>query len=156
VVTQEEEMKKSPKRNRLARSSGWLAWVLLALSLPVLSIGITLWFTGPAWFYYRETDIVRKISILLLIAGPAIFLTGLTALYISRLLRPKRAPQVNLNRATLKELQALPGVGIIRATAILEYRQQKGPFRVMADLVKVPGVGWTTLEGLRDMVNLES
>ncbi len=155
AVTREEEIKQSRKKNRLARSAGWLAWALIALSLPVLSLGITLWFTGPAWFYYRETDIVRKISIALLIVGPAILLTGLMALLLSRLLWPKRTRQLNLNTAILEELQALPGIGIIRATAIVEYRQQKGPFLAMADLVQVPGVGWTTLEGLRDMVTLE-
>ena len=152
----EEESERPLDKTKLARYTAWLAWSLLVVSLPVLSIGVTLWITGPAWFYYRETDIVRKISTALMIAGPVVLVTGLAGLLLSRRWRPKRAHQLNLNMATVEELQALPGIGRIRATAIVEYRQQQGSFRAMSDLVKVPGIGWTTLEGLRDMVTLES
>lgn len=62
------------------------------------------------------------------------------------------AAPVNLNSATLEELQTLDGVGPVTAAAILEYRTQNGGFRSVEDLGQVPGIGPKTLEALRDKV----
>ena len=58
-------------------------------------------------------------------------------------------PIVNVNTATLEELQALPGVGESRATAILETREARGGFRSVDDLLDVKGIGPSGLERLR-------
>lgn len=63
--------------------------------------------------------------------------------------------KTNINRASLEELMALPGIGEVRATAVLEHRRQNGPFRSVEDLVDVSGIGWTTLERLRPLVTVE-
>ncbi len=55
---------------------------------------------------------------------------------------------VNVNTATLSELLALPGIGEIRAQAILAYRAEHGPFARIEDLQNVSGVGPATYEGL--------
>jgi competence protein ComEA len=48
---------------------------------------------------------------------------------------------VNLNTATKDELVALPGVGPAKAQAIVDYRNQHGPFRSLDELRKVKGIG---------------
>ncbi len=59
---------------------------------------------------------------------------------------------INLNTATLNQLDALPGIGPAKAADILAYRQQNGPFQSIEDLLKVPGIGATILEGIRDQI----
>jgi competence protein ComEA len=48
---------------------------------------------------------------------------------------------VNLNTATVAELDALPGIGTKTAALIVEYRQKNGPFRKIEELMNVRGVG---------------
>ena len=48
---------------------------------------------------------------------------------------------VNLNTATKDELVALPGIGPSKAQAILDYRNQHGPFRSVDEVRKVKGIG---------------
>lgn len=57
--------------------------------------------------------------------------------------------QVDINTATQSELESLPGIGPSKARAILEYRQQHGPFQSVDELVKVKGIGPATVERLR-------
>lgn len=62
--------------------------------------------------------------------------------------------RIDLNRASVVELQTLPGVGETRARAMVRWREEHGPFRVLEDLLDVPGIGPVTLERLRDRVRL--
>lgn len=48
--------------------------------------------------------------------------------------------KVNLNTATLEELMTLPGIGEVRARAILSFRDQKGGFQKIQDLLEVEGI----------------
>jgi competence protein ComEA len=50
-------------------------------------------------------------------------------------------PSLKLNTATLAELDALPGIGPAKAAAVLQYREQHGPFASVDDLSRVPGFG---------------
>jgi len=63
--------------------------------------------------------------------------------------------RVNINTATLEELQTLPRIGESTARAIIAYREQNGPFTSVDDLDQVRGIGSATLEGLRDLVTVE-
>lgn len=58
-------------------------------------------------------------------------------------------PVVDLNRATLDELQGLRGVGPVLAERIVVLRREKGRFRSVDELLEVRGVGPATLESLR-------
>jgi competence protein ComEA len=53
----------------------------------------------------------------------------------------KPAAMVNLNTATQAELETLPGVGAKMAARIIEYRQKKGPFKKIEELMNVQGIG---------------
>ncbi len=56
---------------------------------------------------------------------------------------------VNVNTASLEELQTLPGVGEARARAIVAERQARGGFQSVDELLEVRGIGPANLERLR-------
>ena len=59
---------------------------------------------------------------------------------------------VNINTAGLEELMTLPGVGEVRARAILDDREANGPFVYPEDLIRVKGIGEGILTGLLDQI----
>ncbi len=61
---------------------------------------------------------------------------------------------LDLNRATVDELITLPGVGVVRAKAIIRWREEHGAFRSLDDLLQVPGVGPATVARLRPQVEV--
>lgn len=61
---------------------------------------------------------------------------------------------VNLNSATLEELDSLPGVGPVTAQSIIDWRTENGRFRSVDDLLEVSGIGDKTLADLRDLVTV--
>lgn len=61
--------------------------------------------------------------------------------------------KVNVNTATLEELDTLYGIGEARAKAIVEYRQKNGDFRSLRDLKKVPELPDSVVEGLKGRVS---
>ena len=56
---------------------------------------------------------------------------------------------VNINTASKKELDALPGIGEVLAQRIIDYRSANGPFSTVDELTKVKGIGEKTLEKLK-------
>jgi len=62
---------------------------------------------------------------------------------------------VNVNTASVEELQLLPGVGAARARAIVELRKQRGGFKSLEELREVKGLGDASLERLRPFVAFE-
>jgi competence protein ComEA len=69
--------------------------------------------------------------------------------------QPAGAPgPVNLNAATLDQLQELPGVGPVLAQRIIDYRQAHGGFASVADLRKVSGIGDARFNELKDRVTV--
>ena len=61
---------------------------------------------------------------------------------------------LNLNTATLDQLDQLDGVGPATAQKILAYRTQHGGFRSVDELAEVPGIGPKKLAALRDNVHV--
>jgi competence protein ComEA len=62
--------------------------------------------------------------------------------------------RININTATLEELDSLPGIGLTTAQNILDYRRQYGAFQSIEELLDVPGIGQTTYESIRDLVTV--
>jgi competence protein ComEA len=61
---------------------------------------------------------------------------------------------IDLNHATIEELDVLPGVGPATAAAIIDHREQNGPFATVDDLEDVRGIGPAKLEAIRDLVTV--
>ena len=64
--------------------------------------------------------------------------------------------RVDPNRATLEDLQTLPGIGPVLARRLVERRTTHGPFRRLEDLLDVKGIGKKRLDQLRPFVRLET
>lgn len=64
------------------------------------------------------------------------------------------AGPLNLNTATLAQLDALPGVGPVLAQRILSHRDQHGGFKAVGDLRQVDGIGDARYEQLKDLVTV--
>jgi competence protein ComEA len=59
---------------------------------------------------------------------------------------------IDLNQANQEALESLPGIGPTKASDILAYRNQHGPFSDVDELLNVPGIGPSTLENIRDFL----
>jgi len=75
-------------------------------------------------------------------------------LYIPQAGEDEEPQKVNINRAEAWLLEALPGIGEVKAQDIINYRHQNGPFRNINELLKVEGIGPTTYEKIEDLVTV--
>jgi competence ComEA-like helix-hairpin-helix protein len=64
------------------------------------------------------------------------------------------AAAVNLNTATAADLEKLPGIGAKVAARIVEYRQKKGPYRKIEELMNVQGIGEKSFLKLRSQITV--
>ncbi len=61
---------------------------------------------------------------------------------------------LNVNTATQAELENLPGIGSTIAKRIIEWRETKGPFQKVEDLLQVSGIGAARLAAIRDLITV--
>ena len=61
---------------------------------------------------------------------------------------------VNLNTATIDELDALPGIGPATAKAIVDYRERNGPFSAKEDLMRVAGIKQSRYDAIVDLIDI--
>jgi comEA protein len=91
-------------------------------------------------------------SALLLAASAAIvlFLGSNTAIAQKT---PPTQP-INLNTATIAQLETLPGIGPNTAKSIVDFRNRSGPFQRVEDLLAIKGISKSKLEKLRPYVTI--
>ena len=89
---------------------------------------------------------------LLLVASAAIVLF----LYLAPALAQKSPPAqpINLNTATIAQLETLPGIGPNTAKSIIDFRNRSGPFQRIEDLLAIKGISKSKLEKLRPYVTV--
>jgi competence protein ComEA len=66
---------------------------------------------------------------------------------------PPAAP-VNLNTATIAQLEELPGIGPTTAKSIVDFRERSGPFQRLEDLLAIKGISKARLQKLRPYVTV--
>jgi len=79
---------------------------------------------------------------------------GWLKLYIPQTGEEEQPQKIDLNRAEAWLLEALPGIGETRAQAIIDYRQQNGPFNNINELIKVEGIGTATYEKIKHLITV--
>jgi competence ComEA-like helix-hairpin-helix protein len=89
-----------------------------------------------------------NLAIRILWAGLALLL--LSTAVLAQKQRP--AKPIDLNVASIKELEELPGVGPVTAQRIIDARQKSGRFRRIEDLLAIRGMSTKRLEALRPYV----
>ncbi len=67
-----------------------------------------------------------------------------------------QANLVNINTATIDQLETLPGIGPVTAQSIVTYRQQHGPFQHIEDIMNVPGIGPATFDQISNLITVGS
>ena len=62
--------------------------------------------------------------------------------------------KININTAAEWLLDALPGIGAEKARAIIDYREQNGPFKYVEELKNVPGIGDSIFNDIKDLIKV--
>ena len=64
------------------------------------------------------------------------------------------AGKININTASVGDLKALPEIGFAYASAIVEYREEKGNFSSIEEIKNVSGIGEKTFEKIKDLISV--
>lgn len=86
--------------------------------------------------------------------GEQIYIEGKSTVSTSKHRSTVTSGIININRATAKELDKLPGIGPVIASRIIEYRKTNGFFQSIDDLKKVQGIGASTLEKFKSKIRV--
>ncbi|MEJ2707736.1 MAG: helix-hairpin-helix domain-containing protein [Anaerolineales bacterium] len=62
---------------------------------------------------------------------------------------------ININTATVEQLDMLPGIGPVLAQRIVDYRQTHGSFQRAGDILEVEGIGPTSYERIRQLISVQ-
>ena len=109
--------------------------------------------TNPGFYPVQANDSVEA---LIQAAGGTTSLAdpGRLKLYVPTVGEDTQPQKIDINRAEEWLLEALPGIGEIRAGAIIDYRHQQGLFSSINELTRVEGIGITTYEKVKDSITV--
>jgi len=62
--------------------------------------------------------------------------------------------KIDINKASVQELDTLPGIGPAKAQKIVDYREQNGSFKSIEDIQEVSGIGPATFENIKDLITV--
>jgi competence protein ComEA len=107
---------------------------------------------NPGIYPWQEGDTIQA---LLLDAGvePDADLSHIE-IYVPREGEEQSPQKIDINRAELWLLEALPGIGEVTAQAIVDYRDENGSFKRIEDLLQVKGIGEGTLAKIKDYITV--
>jgi len=108
---------------------------------------------NPGFYPLREDDTIEALIQAAGLIPDAD--AGKIKIYVPKTVESSRPQRIDLNRAGVWLLDALPGIGPGRAQAIIDYRSQNGPFHRVEDLLNVEGIGESTLDRMRDFITVE-
>ena len=94
----------------------------------------------------------RRALVLALLTGFGLALAGSS---LAEDASPRLVGIVNINTATPEQLELLPGIGEVRAKAVVAMRKQRGGFKSVEELTAVKGIGDAALERLRPFARTE-
>ena len=132
--------------------------VVLASPTPALAPGVEVYVAGavvnPGWYSLEGGDAIADA----VMAAGGVREGGDPArlkLYCFSVGEGDEPQRVDLNRAPAWLLEALPGIGPALAQAIIDHRDEHGPFQRIEELKEVSGIGEATYEAIRDLVTVE-
>lgn len=64
----------------------------------------------------------------------------------------KVSGKININSAGMAELDLLPGIGMVYAQRIVDYRSANGNYRSIEDIKKIKGIGEATFKKIKDLI----
>ena len=103
---------------------------------------------SPGFFRAQRAAPLQRLLVLALL--------GLLALAASAQTKKENPTEpLDLNAATIEELQKLPGVGPSIAKSIVRFREKSGPFRRVEELLAVRGITKARLEKLRPYITVK-
>lgn len=74
----------------------------------------------------------------------------------SLIVTPTPTGLININTATLEQLDTLPGIGPVKAQSIIDYRNEHGPFNSVEAIQDVVGIGPVTYEGIKGLITVQA
>ena len=109
--------------------------------------------SNPSFYSLKAGDTVEA---LIQVAGGTTDSADLSwlKLYVLQTRDEEQSQKINLNRAEVWLLEALPGIGETRAQDIINYRQQNGSFTNINELTKVEGIGTATYEKIKHLITV--
>ena len=108
--------------------------------------------SNPGFYPLKEGDTVQALLLDAGIESDADF--NHIKIYIPQKGEKQSPQKIDLNRAEAWLLEALPGIGETRAQAIVDHRNENGPFKRVEDLLQVTGIGEGTFGKIKDYITV--
>ena len=78
-----------------------------------------------------------------------------TSVDSNEIIQDEKSNLVNINKATIQELDILPGIGEAIANKIINYREENGQFKSIDEIKNINGIGDKKYEELKSLISVE-